>query len=455
MEYTVQDIRNIIFDKLTIADLYNLCITCKEYNKICEENRYWEHQCIINNWLEGDITIINNNTNICWKQQYKKYHKSGSTTILGRPYQINYIYENYIKNFDVNNVRLVSKGLSDNKKLVDINNNIIYVSRNFYDDIIIKNFNFNDRCDELFIKLYKKNNIIAKDIGEGKEVILVLDSDNKVWIYKKYNLTKELLIKNQFKDYTIFTKIKDRKFRTISVGTYHSLMIDFLGNVWSFGHNEYGQLGLLASTKNSTNSRNNKIIRTPTQISNFKAEDISAGKYHSLIIDKSNNVYSFGSNSNGQLGLNDYVNRRMPTLIKNNDKNVTAKKISAGKNHSLIIDLNNVVSVFGKNNFERLKIKDSVDENKHIHPTDGEENLRAGEEDDENINNIYPLGFKAREIYAGKHHNLIIDLDGNIQSLGNNYDENLEYISTQIKNISIPRSICVGSKISYIIAKKI
>jgi len=70
-----------------------------------------------------------------------------------------------------------------------------------------------------------------------------------------------------------------------------------------------------------------------TKIPNIKAKFISAGRYHSLIIDQENNVYSFGYNGYGQLGLGDNINRNKPEKISN----IKAKAISAGEGYSLII----------------------------------------------------------------------------------------------------------------------
>ena len=45
-------------------------------------------------------------------------------------------------------------------------------------------------------------------------------------------------------------------------------------------------------------------------------KNISCGKIFSLLLSTTGNVYSFGSNEYGQLGLNDYINRKSPTMIK-------------------------------------------------------------------------------------------------------------------------------------------
>jgi hypothetical protein len=61
-------------------------------------------------------------------------------------------------------------------------------------------------------------------------------------------------------------------------------------------------------------NKNSEFITIPTKI-NFIASQISLGENHTLLISKSGLVYSCGVNSNGQLGLNNYVNSLFPQLI--------------------------------------------------------------------------------------------------------------------------------------------
>ena len=46
-------------------------------------------------------------------------------------------------------------------------------------------------------------------------------------------------------------------------------------------------------------------------------EEISAGHDHSLALDSKGNVYSFGVNNKGQLGLGNNGNANVPTIIPN------------------------------------------------------------------------------------------------------------------------------------------
>src|SRR3972149_5532147 len=84
--------------------------------------------------------------------------------------------------------------------------------------------------------------------------------------------------------------------QTISAGDGHSLVLDPQGQVWSFGHNDLGQLGL----GYRQNRDRPEVIPNLTFIM-----AISAGGNHSLVLDQQGQVWAFGGNRFGQLGLSD------------------------------------------------------------------------------------------------------------------------------------------------------
>lgn len=88
---------------------------------------------------------------------------------------------------------------------------------------------------------------------------------------------------------------------------------------------------------------------------NFKAKDVSCGKYHSIFIDDNDNVCVFGLNVNGQLGFvknNIVIQQPKPLLINGNV--VKAKVVSCGYLYSMIIDNNDYVWGFGDNIYGQL-----------------------------------------------------------------------------------------------------
>jgi len=93
----------------------------------------------------------------------------------------------------------------------------------------------------------------------------------------------------------------------ISCGGIHSLVLDSEGRIFSFGNNKYGQLGL---------GDNKQINNTPQMIPSIQnITQISCGGYHSLVLDSEGRIFSFGRNEYGQLGLGDNSHKNTPQMI--------------------------------------------------------------------------------------------------------------------------------------------
>ncbi|NLV95017.1 MAG: hypothetical protein GX031_10815, partial [Candidatus Riflebacteria bacterium] len=81
--------------------------------------------------------------------------------------------------------------------------------------------------------------------------------------------------------------------------------------MYAWGTNDYGQLGL----------GNNKTAKNMTQVPNFppnneKLRSVSAGAAHALALTERGEVYAWGLNSSGQLGLGHTTNINTPTLVR-------------------------------------------------------------------------------------------------------------------------------------------
>src|SRR5437016_471272 len=79
--------------------------------------------------------------------------------------------------------------------------------------------------------------------------------------------------------------------------------------VFAFENNCYGQLGL-GDNQDRNILGNGSSAFVPR---NMKAKTVSCGENHTVIIDLHGNVMTFGNNSYGQLGLGDNQNRNNPT----------------------------------------------------------------------------------------------------------------------------------------------
>lgn len=132
----------------------------------------------------------------------------------------------------------------------------------------------------------------------------------------------------------------------VAAGRDHVLAIRSNGSLWSWGNNSNGQLGLNDYDKRSS----------PTQISSSGWSFISAGDYHSFAIKTDGSLWSWGNNGFGQLGLGDSNNRISPVQV---EVGTSWIMVSGGRYHSLGIRANKSLWAWGRNDNYQLGIGNS------------------------------------------------------------------------------------------------
>ena len=143
-------------------------------------------------------------------------------------------------------------------------------------------------------------------------------------------------------------ELSDKKVIKISCGAYHSMALTSDGEVFSWGHNTFAQLG-----DKTYNSRS-----TPTQVLfRDKIISISCGTNHSIALTQTGSAYVWGSNELGQLGRpkeRDFRENRLravcnrPQKIPGFDETRIVKAI-CGPNHSILLTTDGYIHAFGDN----------------------------------------------------------------------------------------------------------
>ncbi|WP_232342915.1 InlB B-repeat-containing protein [Bifidobacterium choladohabitans] len=94
------------------------------------------------------------------------------------------------------------------------------------------------------------------------------------------------------------------KAKSISAGVFHAIAIDNDGRTWAWGRNGYGQLGI----NSTSNASAPTPVRNPSKPGDasqkFPANIIGAGDSHSLAVESDGNLWTWGDNQYGQLGNN-------------------------------------------------------------------------------------------------------------------------------------------------------
>nr|XP_044993433.1 probable E3 ubiquitin-protein ligase HERC4 isoform X4 [Jaculus jaculus] len=141
----------------------------------------------------------------------------------------------------------------------------------------------------------------------------------------------------------------------VSCGDAHTLALNDKGQVYAWGLDSDGQLGLLGSEE---------CIRVPRNIkslSDIQIVQVACGYYHSLALSKASEVFCWGQNKYGQLGLGiDCKKQTSPQLIKSL-LGIPFMQVAAGGAHSFVLTLSGAIFGWGRNKFGQLGLNDEND----------------------------------------------------------------------------------------------
>ncbi|KAJ3095597.1 hypothetical protein HK100_005775 [Physocladia obscura] len=140
--------------------------------------------------------------------------------------------------------------------------------------------------------------------------------------------------------------IPNPKISMVASGLRHTLLLSEDGCVWGFGDNSVGQLALESNERLASSGA--ALI---AELFGLPICKIACGNNFSMALTSSGNVYSWGSNESGQLGLGTKTSLHSPTLIKTLSGIVN---ISLGASHCAAIDFNGNCFLWGDGSFGQI-----------------------------------------------------------------------------------------------------
>ncbi|XP_056652130.1 probable E3 ubiquitin-protein ligase HERC4 isoform X5 [Monodelphis domestica] len=141
----------------------------------------------------------------------------------------------------------------------------------------------------------------------------------------------------------------------VSCGEAHTLALNDKGQVYAWGLDTDGQLGLPGTEEYI------KVPRNIKSLTDIQIVQIACGYYHSLALSKGSEVFSWGQNKHGQLGLGfELKSQSAPQLIKSL-LGIPFMQVAAGGAHSFVLTLSGAIFGWGRNKFGQLGLNDEND----------------------------------------------------------------------------------------------
>jgi len=179
----------------------------------------------------------------------------------------------------------------------------------------------------------------------------------------------------------------------VAAGNAHSLYVTGDGQLWAFGYNAFGELGIGEYTFRGS------PVKVPGA-TNVIA--MAGGADHTLYVTADGQLWAMGLNIDGQLGLgyNNPIDRNTPRQVPG-ATNVIA--VAAGSEHSLYLTSDGQLWAFGRNNLGQLGLGNTTDQLSPV-KVPGATNVIA--------------------VAAGSCHSLYVTADGQLWTMGwNNFGQ--------------------------------
>jgi alpha-tubulin suppressor-like RCC1 family protein len=197
----------------------------------------------------------------------------------------------------------------------------------------------------------------------------------------------------------------------VQAGTHSSIALKADGTVWTWGSNSVGQLGIT----NITGSLE------PAQVDIANVIDISLVDKHVLALKSDGTVWAWGLNDYGQLGIGSDQNQDSPVEVSNIDN---AVDIFAHSWHSGALLSDGTVMTWGRNQYCQLGIGNY---------TGSMVPVQVLKNDDSSLDNV-------KRIDTGSRHSVALLTNGTVMAWGDNYYGQIGDNTTtdRCKAVSVP-----------------
>jgi alpha-tubulin suppressor-like RCC1 family protein len=192
---------------------------------------------------------------------------------------------------------------------------------------------------------------------------------------------------------------------SVAGGVGHTIAAKSDGTVWSWGTGTNGQLGLEAVTSSASPAAVTGMTGTIA---------VAAGSSHSLALRNDGTVWAWGKNSSGQLGNGGTADANAPTSVQGLTDVIA---VSAGESHSLALRTDGTVWSWGDNSLGQLGNLSSISSATPV-PVLGLANIVS--------------------ISCGPRHNLAVENNGTVWAWGSNSKSQIGFAAVNHSTVPVP-----------------
>jgi alpha-tubulin suppressor-like RCC1 family protein len=186
--------------------------------------------------------------------------------------------------------------------------------------------------------------------------------------------------------------------KQVSSSLVHTAAIKTDGTLWTWGDNNFAQLG--------DNTTTNRSIPVTTFLGGTNWKQVSCGDSHTAAIKTDGTLWTWGYNSNGQLGINlSGVSNGRTTPVTTFLGGTTWKQVACGEAHTAAIKTDGILWTWGYNVFGQLGDNTRTQRNTPVQ--------------------VFGSGTNWKQVACGHWHTAAIKTDGTLWTWGEGGDGKL------------------------------
>jgi len=319
--------------------------------------------CISSIYSSNNQININNDINLKNISVYDSLIYNSNLNLICNPFNNLLNFNDYV-NIGINNSNFIIKNLFNDNNGFIYNNDSIYINNIYASNLNVANNTFNSLNINGNLNLYNETskypiNIYCNDLNK----LFFITNNNTFYYYNEYDLNPTIILNDIIPTNIIskFDKIAYYNENTYNIyyysnNSWNSIQNNSIVINYSFDNNTFYYISnnndLYFQGRNvniqTLNYNDITTIFNFTKIfyNNIKFKYVECGDDFVVIVDTNNLIYTFGKNNINQLGrdtnyLYDYINK----ITINNFNNVL--QVTCGTSHSLILYNDGLVYSFG------------------------------------------------------------------------------------------------------------
>uniref|UniRef100_A0A8D3D9F5 Regulator of chromosome condensation (RCC1) and BTB (POZ) domain containing protein 1 n=1 Tax=Scophthalmus maximus TaxID=52904 RepID=A0A8D3D9F5_SCOMX len=189
--------------------------------------------------------------------------------------------------------------------------------------------------------------VISLSYGSGPHVLLV-DEDGQLfsWGHNGYSQLGNGSCMQVLSPTLVTASLKNKRVKEVACGSHHSMALTQEGEVFAWGYNNCGQIG-------SGSTANQSYPRKVTSLQGRNVVGIVCGQTSSMALVDNGEVYSWGNNSIGQLGIGSNEVQLSPCPVTAL-QGLCVQQIVSGYSHSLALTDEGLLYAWGANSYGQL-----------------------------------------------------------------------------------------------------